>query len=135
MIVTAVAANTTWKKKIVAVLSPPSGGNREILAAQEVGAAADELASAAAERERVAAGEEGKHADHCVHHVLGEDVDDVLRPGETRLDEREARLHEEHQRSGDEHPDVVEDGLGVRAFLGQAHRRGEGQDGDDATQP
>ncbi|MEZ5216131.1 MAG: hypothetical protein R2715_05940 [Ilumatobacteraceae bacterium] len=84
-IVTAVAAKTAWKKKVVASLKPPAG-IVAVLAGEEEAARSDQLAGAA-EGEGVAGGEPGGDAEHRVHHVLGEDVDRVLGPGEPGLDE------------------------------------------------
>ena len=134
-IVTAVAAKTAWKKNDVAGLSSALRNRRQVQVGQEEVAGADEPAATLAERERPTGGEEGEDADDRVGHVLGEDVDDVLRPGHAGFDEREARLHEEHQDTGDEHPDVVQVVLGRRdVVLGEADGWGDGQDGDDATQ-
>jgi hypothetical protein len=111
------------------------GDGCEIEVGQEEVARADEPTAALTECEGEAGREEGEDADDRICDVLGEDVDDVLRPGEAGLDECEACLHEEHQHAGDEHPDVVEVVLGSRdVVLGEADGWGDGQDGDDATQ-
>jgi hypothetical protein len=64
-----------------------------------------------AEGDRVTDGEKQKSADAEVHQILHEDVGDVLGSCQTRLDEREAGLHEDHQDRGNQNPYVVEGGL------------------------
>ncbi len=134
-IVTAVAANTDWKKKSVDKRQPTLFRDPErVSAREEEHAVADEVAIPAV-GEGEAACEEREDTDDRIGHVLGEDVDDVLRTGEARFDEREARLHEEDQHAGHEHPDVVQDVLGRRFVgLGEADGRGDGQDGDHPSQ-
>jgi hypothetical protein len=134
-IVTAVAAKTAWKKNVVAGLSPPPSGIAASSRSSRKNCSCPMNHPPLAEREGEPRCEEREDADDRVRHVLGEDVDDVLRPGEARLDQCEARLHEEHQHAGDEHPDVVQVVLGGRdVVLGEADGWGDGQDGDDATQ-
>ena len=100
---------------------------------EEGAALGTEEVVAAAECQGVPGAEEGEDADDRVSHVLGEDVDDVLGTSEACLDEREARLHEEDQTAGDEHPDVVEDRLDLGCFLSDDGAGHEGNEGSDAT--
>ena len=116
------------------MLSPPSAGMLRSVFRRKNWLAPPITLAGAAERERPAARRRRQDADQRVAHVLGEDVDDVLRSREAGLDEREPGLHEEHQAAGDEHPDVVEDGLGVRAVLGEHRRGGDRDDRDDTAQ-
>jgi hypothetical protein len=56
----------------------------------------------------VADREERDGAGTEVHEVLHHDVGHALGPGETRFDQRETRLHEDHKHRGDEYEHVVE---------------------------
>ena len=67
-----------------------------------------------AEHERRADEVEHDRAEREVHQVLHHDVRRVLRPREARLDERKARLHDEHEDAAEERPHDVQVRLDVR---------------------
>ena len=64
-----------------------------------------------AEHQRRAEDVERQRADGEVHQVLHHDVRRVLRPRETRLDQREAGLHQEYENRRHQRPDDVQIGL------------------------
>ena len=68
---------------------------------------ADETA-AVSEHQAPAEHVEGQTRNGEDDEVLREDVDGVLGSAESRLHQREAEVHEEHQRRGQQHPDGVE---------------------------
>ena len=69
---------------------------------------ADETGAVAAEHEAEADEPEKQGTEHEVHEVLHQDVRRVFAAGETRLAQRKARLHEENQHGGQQHPDRIE---------------------------
>jgi hypothetical protein len=120
-------------------LEDEEGGDGEValpqvvlgdVAADEPAARADEVV-ARTEREAEAHRGEGEDADREVHHVLHHDVGDVLAPGETRLDQGEPRLHEDHQDRGDQDEDVVQVLLDLRDRVGLLRPRRVGDQRDD----
>ena len=123
--VTAVAANTAWKKKCGSWAQTSVEGGVVVKASEKEVAASEPLAATRAKRKRVTRCEERKNADNCVGHVFRKDVDDVFRPSKACFDKRKSCLHEEHQNASDEDPEVVEDNLNIIGceFLSEPDRR------------
>ena len=134
-IVAAVAANATWKMKVTGTVSvpywnAPSPRNQP---------SEPKKSLPPTEGDRVADREEGDGASAEVHQVLHHDVGDALGPCEPGFDEREARLHEDHEHGGQQHEHVVEvllDRLGRLERAGLRQRGGSGcgndRDGNSA---
>ena len=131
--VAAVAANATWKMKNVEIDSGDAPGscrrcrspmNQPLVPMKSL---PDPKAKREADRS------EGEHADAEVHHVLHHDVRHALGSGETGLDQREPRLHEDHQDRCEQDEDVVQVRLHQRdrvLLLSSGrigHQRDEGQ--------
>ena len=128
-IVTAVAAKTAWKKKNAAVLRFPlplePTAVRSLPDRKNPSVPHQELLSA--ERQRVPDRQECERSDAHVGQVLGQDVGRVLDPRQTALQQRETRLHREHENAGQHDPGIVEGGLygGHRIARLRGRRRGQ----------
>jgi hypothetical protein len=73
----------------------------------ELARAADRGSVVSAAHQGEAADEESEHAQCINQEVHAHGVRCVLGPAEARLNEREARLHKDHQEAGDQHPHHV----------------------------
>ena len=105
------AANATWNRYAAAAGTAVNHENgacpigEQLVDRREEARAADEAVAPVAEREPEPDEEVDDRREREDQGVLGRDVADVLHPRQPRLQEGEARLHEDHEDRRDDHPD------------------------------
>ena len=126
VIVEQVSAKANWKRKKASVATPGrSVGIGNVVAGSSTGCRCSPcMPSPCAEHPGKAPGPEEDAAEAGIHEAFQQHVHRFPGAREAALQEHEARLHEEHQEGGDQHPHGV-DRVDVRR-VGRRSRRAAG---------